>query len=58
MDKLMYHSTSKQFLKATLQLYLNLTKSQMTNERRQRGVKRKVSSDEVWSRMRKEIEDT
>jgi len=58
MDRLMYHSTSKQFLKATLRLYLNLTKSQMINERRQQGVKNRVSSDEVWSRMRKETEDT
>jgi len=57
-ERLKYDMPSKQFFKNLLQVYFDLTKKQMINERLQRGVKGKVSSKKVWSRIQKEIEDT
>ena len=55
MNRLMRHAPSKQFLKATLQVYFDLTKKQMEKERRQQGVKRKVSPEAVWKKILEEI---
>ena len=59
LERLRYDLPSKRYLKKMLQLYFSLTKIEMVNERRQRGIKRNIFSPKaVWNKILKDIGDT